>query len=142
MGIMYVSIGEPRHVFEGKDGQGIDYAKLDAKKPEQLTEEEKTALLGRPCLGANTRIQIRIKESKEFKSSVDKMMQKANNSMITGTSSWLDQFSEAFTVQAEDDDDEEEGEEGEEKMPSCGDYIMHFLTLPWKLIFAFIPPTG
>ena len=27
-------------------------------------------------------------------------------------------------------------------MPSCGDYIMHFLTLPWKLIFAFIPPTG
>jgi hypothetical protein len=31
---------------------------------------------------------------------------------------------------------------GEEKMPSCGDYIMHFLTLPWKLIFAFIPPTG
>ena len=27
-------------------------------------------------------------------------------------------------------------------MPSCGDYIMHFLTLPWKLIFAIIPPTG
>jgi len=27
-------------------------------------------------------------------------------------------------------------------MPSCGDYIMHFLTLPWKLVFAFIPPTG
>merc|ERR1712008_264831 len=72
--------------------------------------------------------------------SVDKMMQKANNSMVVGTSSWLDQFSEAFTVQA--DDDEEEGEEGEEKMPSCGDYIMHFLTLPWKLVFAFIPPTA
>merc|ERR1719206_1467693 len=142
--IMYVSIGEPRHVFEGKDGQGVDYAKLDAKKPEQLTEEEKIALLGRPCLGANTRIQIRIKESKEFENSVDKMMQKANNSMMVGSSSWLDQFSEAFTVQAGDDDDEEgeDGEEGEEKMPSCGDYIMHFLTLPWKLIFAFIPPTA
>merc|ERR1711983_289360 len=108
------------------------------------TEEEKIALLGRPCLGANTRIQIRIKESKEFKNSVDKMMQKANNSMMVGSSSWLDQFSEAFTVQAGDDDDEEgeDGEEGEEKMPSCGDYIMHFLTLPWKLIFALIPPTG
>merc|ERR1711997_49804 len=116
----YVSIGEPRHVFEGKDGQGIDYAKLDAKKPEELTEEEKTSLLGRPCLGANTRIQIRIKESKEFKNSVDKMMQKANNSMVVGSSSWLDQFSEAFTVQADDDDEEgEDGEEGEEKMPSC-----------------------
>ena len=35
-----------------------------------------------------------------FQSSVDKMMQKANNSMMVGSSSWLDQFSEAFTVQA------------------------------------------
>jgi len=141
--IMYVEIGEPRHIAEGKEGEGVDYSELDAKNPEELTEEEKIALLGRPCLGANTRIQIRIKESKEFKNSVDKMMQKANNSMMVGSSSWLDQFSEAFTVQADDDDEEgEDGEEGEEKMPSCGDYIMHFLTLPWKLIFAFIPPTG
>merc|ERR1712181_132722 len=94
--------------------------------------------------GDNSRIMVRIRESKEFKSSVDKMMQKANNSMMVGSSSWLDQFTDAFTVQAEDDDEEEgeEGEEGEEKMPSCGDYIMHFLTLPWKLIFAFIPPTA
>jgi len=141
--IMYVEIGEPRHIAEGKEGEGVDYSELDAKNPEELTEEEKIALLGRPCLGANTRIQIRIKESKEFKNSVDKMMQKANNSMMVGSSSWLDQFSEAFTVQADDDDEEgEDGEEGEEKMPSCGDYIMHFLTLPWKLIFAFIPPTA
>merc|ERR1712223_1153804 len=140
--IMYVSIGEPRHIAEGKEGEGVDYSELDAKSPEELTEEEKIALLGRPCLGANTRIQIRIKESKEFKNSVDKMMQKANNSIMVGSSSWLEQFSDAFTVQAEDDDDEEEGDEGEEKMPSCGDYIMHFLTLPWKLIFAFIPPTA
>merc|ERR1739849_52167 len=67
--------------------------------------------------------------------------------MMVGASSWKDQFVDAFTVQAGDDDEEEEeggeeGEEGEEKMPSCGDYIMHFLTLPWKLIFAFIPPTA
>merc|ERR1712126_461221 len=44
-----------------------------------------------------------------------------------------------------DGDDDEEGEEGEDdepKMPSCGGYIMHFLTLPWKLLFAVIPPTG
>merc|ERR1712128_280027 len=41
--IMYVSIGEPRHIFEAKDGEGVDYAKIDAKKPEELTEEEKTA---------------------------------------------------------------------------------------------------
>merc|ERR1711962_939226 len=131
--IMYVNIGTPRQIAEG-----IDYSILDEKSPEDLTEEEKIALLGRPCLGTNTRIQIRIRESKEFKSSVDKMMAKANNSMMVGSSSWLDQFSEAFTGQADDDEEGEEGEEGEEKMPTCGDYIMHFLTLPWKLIFAFI----
>ena len=41
-----------------------------------------------------------------------------------------------------DDEEEDEGEEGEEKMPTCGDYIMHFLTLIWKVIFAIIPPAG
>merc|ERR1711976_646355 len=142
--IMYVNIEEPRHIAEGKEGEGIDYSILDAKKPEELTEEEKIALLGRPCLGQNTRLAIRIRESKEFKSSVDKLMAKTNNSILLGSSSWLEQFTSAFEVQADDDDDEEgeEGEEAEEKMPSCGDYIMHFLTLPWKLIFALIPPTG
>merc|ERR1739848_17569 len=142
--IMYVNIGEPRQIAEGVEGEGIDYSILDAKNPEDLTEEEKVALLGRPCHGDNSRIMIRIRESKEFKSSVDKMMQKSSNAMMVGSSSWLDQFTDAFTVQAEDDDEEEgeEGEEGEEKMPSCGDYIMHFLTLPWKVLFALIPPTA
>jgi len=140
--IMYVVIGEPRQIAEGKEGEGIDYSILDAKNPEDLTEEEKIALLGRPCLGNNTKLQIRIRESKEFKSSVDKLMAKTNNSLMVGSSSWLEQFTSAFEVQADDDEEGEEGEEGEEKMPSCGDYIMHFLTLPWKLIFALIPPTG
>merc|ERR1719283_787668 len=141
--IMYINIGEPRQIAEGKEGEGVDYSVLDAKDPETLTGEEKIALLGRPCLGTNAKIQIRIRESKEFKNSVDKMMQKANASMMVGSSSWLDQFTEAFTVQADDDDEEgEDGEEGEEKMPSCGDYIMHFLTLPWKVLFALIPPTA
>jgi len=140
--IMYVVIGEPRQIAEGKEGEGLDYSILDAKNPEDLTEEEKIALLGRPCLGNNTKLQIRIRESKEFKSSVDKLMAKTNNSLMVGSSSWLEQFTSAFEVQADDDEEGEEGEEGEEKMPSCGDYIMHFLTLPWKLIFALIPPTG
>merc|ERR1711990_1106127 len=128
------------------EGEGVDYSELDAKKPEDLTEEEKIALLGRPRLGDVTKIQIRIRESKEFKSSVDRMMQRGNASMMAGASSWKDQIFEAFTVQAGDDDEEEEGgeegEEKEEKMPTCGDYIMHFLTLFWKVIFSFIPPAG
>merc|ERR1712183_275269 len=146
--VMYVVIGEPRHISGPPgEGEGVDYAELDAKKPEDLTEEEKIALLGRPRLGDVTKIQIRIRESKEFKSSVDRMMQRGNASMMAGASSWKDQILEAFTFQAGDDDEEEEeggeeGEEGEEKMPTCGDYIMHFLTLFWKVIFATIPPAG
>jgi len=142
--ILYVNLGEPRQIAEGKEGEGVDYSALDAKDPEELTEEEKVALLGRPCLGTNPKLTIRIRESMEFKNSVDKMMKKTNASMMAGSSSWLEQFTEAFVVQADDEEEEEGegGEEAEEKMPSCGDYIMHFLTLPWKLIFAFIPPTA
>jgi len=145
--IFYVTIGAPIQLAADGEGEGVNYAEIDAKDPETLTEEEKIALLGRPVLGDVTKIQIRIRESKEFKSSVDRMLKRGNASMMVGASSWKDQFLEAFTVQAGDDDEEEEeggdeGEEGEEKMPTCGDYIMHFLTLFWKVIFATIPPAG
>lgn len=39
----------------------------EAKAPEDLTEYDKMALLGRPKSGENIRAQLRIKESKEFK---------------------------------------------------------------------------
>jgi len=144
--VLYCVIGEPKHLAGPPgEGEGVNYAEIDAKDPETLTEEEKIALLGRPRLGDITKISIRIKESKEFKSSVDRMLQRGNASMMVGASSWKDQFIDAFTVQAGDDDEEEEEEgegDGEEKMPTCGDYIMHFLTLIWKVMFAFIPPAG
>lgn len=39
----------------------------ERKRPEDRTEEDKMALLGRPRLGDITRAQVRVKESKEFK---------------------------------------------------------------------------
>lgn len=42
----------------------------------------------------------------------------------------------------DDDDGGDEEEESEEKLPSCGDYFMHFITVVWKILFAFVPPTG
>jgi hypothetical protein len=39
----------------------------ERKHPEDRTEEDKMALLGRPRLGDIIRAQIRVKESKEFK---------------------------------------------------------------------------
>lgn len=36
-------------------------------------------------------------------------------------------------------DDDEEGRE--DRLPSCSDYVMHFLTVFWKVLFACVPPT-
>lgn len=45
---------------------------------------------------------------------------------------------EAITVSAGDEEDEDTGEE---RLPSCFDYVMHFLTVFWKVLFACVPPT-
>ncbi|EFX80619.1 hypothetical protein DAPPUDRAFT_50984 [Daphnia pulex] len=124
--LFYLEIDEPRH----PDG-------LTNRPAEVLSYDQKVSLLGRPKLGENTRLQIRVKESKEFKNTVDKLVQRANASLVVGSSSWKEQFIEAITVNPSEDEDED----GEAKMPSCGDYVLHFLTLFWKILFAFVPPT-
>lgn len=42
-------------------------AEAEKKRPEERTQQEKVAILGKPRLGDISRAQIRIKESKEFK---------------------------------------------------------------------------
>ncbi|KAG5669770.1 hypothetical protein PVAND_000064 [Polypedilum vanderplanki] len=59
--LFYVNLGEPQMI----GAQQIQEA--EAKAPEDLTEEDKMALLGRPKNGDIIRAQLRIKESKEFK---------------------------------------------------------------------------
>uniref|UniRef100_A0A2P2HZ93 Sodium-calcium exchanger n=1 Tax=Hirondellea gigas TaxID=1518452 RepID=A0A2P2HZ93_9CRUS len=133
--LFYLDIDEPVSMggfgFESKDG-------------EEMTEDEKIALLGKPKLGNAARAQIRVKENKEYKNMVDKLFQRANASIMVGSSSWKDQFLEAFKVESGGDDDEvgEDGEPVPPKLPSCGDYVMHFITVLWKIIFSLIPPTG
>lgn len=43
-------------------------------------------------------------------------------------------------VPAGDEEEEEDGSR-EERLPSCFDYVMHFLTVFWKVLFACVPPT-
>uniref|UniRef100_A0A3Q1GSS3 Sodium/calcium exchanger membrane region domain-containing protein n=1 Tax=Acanthochromis polyacanthus TaxID=80966 RepID=A0A3Q1GSS3_9TELE len=93
--------------------------------------------MGRPMLGDHVKLEVIIEESYEFKNTVDKLIKKTNLALLVGTNSWRDQFIEAITVSADDDDEEC----GEEKLPSCFDYVMHFLTVFWKVLFAFVPPT-
>ncbi|XP_017793703.1 PREDICTED: sodium/calcium exchanger 3 isoform X4 [Habropoda laboriosa] len=130
--LFYVELGEP--LLQG----GIAVA-AEMKTPEERTAEEKMALLGKPKLGEVSRAQIRIKESKEFKNTVDKLVQRANASILLGTSSWKEQFTEALTVSGGDEDEGEGG--GEAAAPSTMDYLMHGVTIFWKVLFAFVPPT-
>jgi len=58
----------------------------------------------------------------------------ANTPDVGGPSTWGDQFKAALAVNG-GDDDEPDGK------PGTMDYVMHALTLPWKLMFATVAPT-
>jgi len=128
--LFYVNLKEPR-LLDMDD----EVAALLEKDPKELTEDEKITVEGLPKLGTDIRSQIRVKESKEFKNSVDKLMQRANASLMVGTSSWKEQFTDAVSLNPEEDED------GNEQPLTYGDYLMHILTVFWKIMFAFIPPT-
>lgn len=87
--------------------------------------------------GDVSKAEVTIIESKEFKNTVDKLLVKANLALVVGTSSWKEQFVDALTVSGSGDDEESD----EPTTPTYGDYMMHYLTVFWKLLFAIVPPT-
>uniref|UniRef100_A0A673CGL0 J domain-containing protein n=1 Tax=Sphaeramia orbicularis TaxID=375764 RepID=A0A673CGL0_9TELE len=131
----YVLLDTPEWRRSGKERTVLDRYPLTGKDE----EERRIAEMGRPMLGDHVKLEVIIEESYEFKNTVDKLIKKTNLALLVGTNSWRDQFIEAITVSAGEDDDDEEC--GEEKLPSCFDYVMHFLTVFWKVLFAFVPPT-
>ncbi|XP_018975730.1 sodium/calcium exchanger 1b isoform X2 [Cyprinus carpio] len=137
----FLEIGEP-HLVETNEKKEEE-KEAGQEEAEPLTgeeeEERRIADMGRPMLGDHPKLEVIIEESYEFKNTVDKLIKKTNLALLVGTNSWRDQFIEAITVSAGEDDDDEEC--GEEKLPSCFDYVMHFLTVFWKVLFAFVPPT-
>ncbi|OCT68619.1 sodium/calcium exchanger 3 isoform X3 [Xenopus laevis] len=118
----------------------LNHADLAERKLSVEEEEAKRiAEMGKPILGEHPKLEVVIEESYEFKSTVDKLIKKTNLALVVGTHSWRDQFMEAITVSAAGD--EEDDDSGEERLPSCFDYVMHFLTVFWKVLFACVPPT-
>ncbi|KAL2098732.1 hypothetical protein ACEWY4_005212 [Coilia grayii] len=110
----------------------------DRKLSSEEEEAKRIAEMGKPILGEHSKLEVIIEESYEFKNTVDKLIKKTNLALVVGTNSWRDQFMEAITVSAGDED---EDDTGEERLPSCFDYVMHFLTVFWKVLFACVPPT-
>uniref|UniRef100_A0A1B6G5H0 Calx-beta domain-containing protein n=1 Tax=Cuerna arida TaxID=1464854 RepID=A0A1B6G5H0_9HEMI len=128
---LFVELGEPEE-------DNLVPNNIHHKKEDELTIEEKVALEGRPRLGLVPRVQINIKESDEFKNTVDKLVQKRGASAVSvSTSSWGEQFVEAIRVNSEAGEGEEDGPA---ESPSCGGYILHVLTIFWRILFAFVPP--
>ncbi|KAM6916284.1 sodium/calcium exchanger 1b isoform 2-T2 [Xenentodon cancila] len=138
----YVLLETPQWRRSGKE-RTEEKQKEEEEEEEPLTEKDEEKLriaeMGRPMLGDHVKLEVIIEESYEFKNTVDKLIKKTNLALLVGTNSWRDQFIEAITVSAGEDDDDDEC--GEEKLPSCFDYVMHFLTVFWKVLFAFVPPT-
>ncbi|XP_060938930.1 sodium/calcium exchanger 3 isoform X6 [Limanda limanda] len=132
----FLELAEPRMV-----DMNVITLLLNTDRKMNLDEEEakRIAEMGKPVLGEHSKLEVIIEESYEFKSTVDKLIKKTNLALVVGTNSWRDQFMEAITVSAAGDEDEEDT--GEERLPSCFDYVMHFLTVFWKVLFACVPPT-
>ncbi|XP_077342232.1 sodium/calcium exchanger 1 isoform X8 [Lithobates pipiens] len=137
----YLVLEEPIWIRGGMKGDFTITEQNEENQPLTSKEEEerRIAEMGRPVLGEHVKLEVIIEESYEFKSTVDKLIKKTNLALVVGTNSWREQFIEAITVSAGEDDDDDEC--GEEKLPSCFDYVMHFLTVFWKVLFAFVPPT-
>ncbi|KAE8587307.1 hypothetical protein XENTR_v10021922 [Xenopus tropicalis] len=130
----FIALGEPKWMK-----RGISADLTERKLSVEEEEAKRIAEMGKPILGEHPKLEVVIEESYEFKSTVDKLIKKTNLALVVGTHSWRDQFMEAITVSAAGD--EEEDESGEERLPSCFDYVMHFLTVFWKVLFACVPPT-
>lgn len=128
-----VYLGEPRIIQLEK----ATISNLDSVEDEDL---RRILEAGKPALGEHKQCEVVITECKEFRKTIDAMVGKANLATMIKSSSWAEQFREAFTVEAGDEGDDD-GEDGEEPEPSCFDYFMHYLSLFWKLLFALVPPT-
>ncbi|XP_016983743.1 sodium/calcium exchanger 3 isoform X4 [Drosophila rhopaloa] len=134
-----VHIGEPR--LAPDDEMAAKIKEVEKKAVQDLTELDRILLLSKPRNGELTTAIVRIRESQEFKATVDKLVAKANVSAVLGTSSWKEQFKDALTVIPAEESEFDNDDDAEEEVPSCFSYVSHFVCLFWKVLFAFVPPT-
>ncbi|XP_073807046.1 sodium/calcium exchanger 2a isoform X5 [Danio rerio] len=142
----YIVLEEPKWLK-----RGISDLLLNQATPgPEVEEARRIAEKGKPALGEHCKLEVIIEESMAFKvrqgmtpngvldaNTVDRLLKDTNLAEVLGTHSWREQFIEAVTVSAGEAD--EEG--GEPQPPSCCDYFMHAVTVFWKILFAFVPPT-
>ena len=92
----------------------------------------------RGALSERATCRVQIVSDDKAKALADKVAALVNanaDKYSVGTSSWGQQFKDALTIEGGDDED------GEGGAPGTVAKVLHYLTLPFKLIFAFVPPT-
>ncbi|XP_064809214.1 sodium/calcium exchanger 3 isoform X17 [Oncorhynchus masou masou] len=134
----FLELAEPRMLTRNSKRLLLNQLAASGQFSSEEEEAKRIAEMGKPVLGEHSKLEVIIEESYEFKNTVDKLIKKTNLALVVGTNSWRQQFMEAITVSAGDEDEEDSGEE---RLPSCFDYVMHFLTVFWKVLFACVPPT-
>lgn len=85
-------------------------------------------------LGKINRTAVTITNDDEFNSVLNKMLLMTNanlDSMKVHHETWAQQLKDAMNVNG-----------GDVENASAGDYVMHFLTFGFKILFALIPPAG
>lgn len=85
--------------------------------------------------GKHRTTTVNITNDEEFKKLVDKMATMINfnlDKLKVRTDSWGEQYKSAMSVHGEDMDRE----------GAVFDYVMHFISFFWKVLFAAVPPTS
>ncbi|MGH0154669.1 UNVERIFIED_CONTAM: hypothetical protein FKN15_038984 [Acipenser sinensis] len=91
-------------ILNGSEPGSVRGGKADPEQALSVEQEDahRIAEMGKPVLGENSKLEVIIEESYEFKSTVDKLIKKTNLALVIGTHSWREQFIEAVTVRSGD----------------------------------------
>jgi solute carrier family 8 (sodium/calcium exchanger) len=122
--------GETEKVVEVSITNDMTYEKTETFNV-TLSEPSPEGVKLKPS-GAKVTVSIvNSDEMKTLTDNVTKLLGANQDKFKIGTSNWGDQFKNAVTVQGSNDDGS----------PTMGDYVMHTLSVFWKVLFAIVPPT-
>ncbi|XP_050391531.1 sodium/calcium exchanger 2-like [Patella vulgata] len=110
----------------------IQINKMMASEHEPNFQVELSGPTGGAEIGKIAKTIVTIINDEEFNNMVSRIANKTKKNLDglrLDTSSWAEQFHDAFNVNG-----------GDAENTTVLDYIMHFMTFFWKVVFAFIPP--
>eukprot|EP00800_Vazella_pourtalesii_P008016 TRINITY_DN212_c0_g1_i4.p1 TRINITY_DN212_c0_g1~~TRINITY_DN212_c0_g1_i4.p1 ORF type:complete len:597 (-),score=160.93 TRINITY_DN212_c0_g1_i4:289-2079(-) len=93
---------------------------------------------GKAYFGEIVKCTVEITEDHLFKSRTDKILSNIRLGTKLGTRTWRHQFKDALYPNGAPDP--EDITMGDPPKPSIIDWILHILSFPFKILFAFVPP--